>query len=54
MVIDQLYSDPNYVVDFIVDNNPTEVQAHLSGLNLLSGTPQGDTKNSLKTKFFKR
>ena len=48
MVIDQLYSDPNYVVDFIVDNNPTEVQAHLSGLNLLSGTPQGDTKNSLK------
>ena len=48
MVLDQLYSDPNYVVDFIVDNNPTEVQAHLSGLNLLSGTPQGDTKNSLK------
>jgi hypothetical protein len=48
MVLDQLYSDPNYVVDFIVDNNPTEVQAHLSGLNLLSGTPQGDTENSLK------
>ena len=48
MVIDQLYSDPNYVVDFIVDNNPTEVQAHLTGLNLLSGTPQGDTKDSLK------
>ena len=48
MVLDQLYSDPNYVVDFIVDNNPTEVQAHLSGLNLLSGTPQGDAKNSLK------
>ena len=48
MVLDQLYSDPNYVVDFIVDNNPTEVQAHLSGLNLLSGTPQGDTKDSLK------
>ena len=48
MVLDQLNSDPNYVVDFIIDNNPTEVQAHLSGLNLLSGTPQGDTKNSLK------
>jgi hypothetical protein len=48
MVLDQLNSDPNYVVDFIVDNNPTEVQAHLTGLNLLSGTPQGDTKASIK------
>lgn len=48
MVLDQLNSDPNYVVDFIIDNNPTEVQAHLSGLNLLSGTPQGDTIQSLR------
>ena len=48
MVLDQLNSDPSYVLDFIVDNNPTEVQAHLSGLNLLSGTPQGDEKDSLK------
>jgi len=48
MVLDQLNSDPSFVVDFIIDNNPTEVQAHLSGLNLLSGTPQGDEKDSLK------
>jgi len=52
MVLDQLNSDPSYVVDFIIDNNPSEVQAHLSGLNLLSGTPQGDSKDSLKADIY--
>tara|TARA_R110000824_G_scaffold90124_3_gene220425 strand:- start:1441 stop:2010 length:570 start_codon:yes stop_codon:yes gene_type:complete len=52
MVLDQLNSDPSFVVDFIIDNNPTEVQAHLTGLNLLSGTPQGDSKDSLKADIY--
>ena len=52
MILDQLRSDPSYVVDFIIDNNPSEVQAHLTGLNLLSGTPQGDSKDSLKADIY--
>jgi len=47
MVLDQLKSDPNFVVEFIVDNNPSEVQAHLSGLNLLGGYPQDDNRQGL-------
>lgn len=48
MVLDQLQSDPNFAVDFIVDNNPEEVLARLSGLNLLPVPPQEATKQVLK------
>jgi hypothetical protein len=44
-----LDSDPNLAVDFIIDNNPEEVQAHLSGLNLLSVAPQNATVPLIKT-----
>lgn len=44
----QLNSDPNLAVDFIIDNNPEEVQAQLSGLNLLSVAPQNATVQSIK------
>jgi len=44
-----LNSDPNLAVDFIIDNNPEEVQAHLSGLNLLSVAPQNATVPLIKT-----
>jgi len=47
MVLDQLKSDPSFAVEFLVDNNPSEVQAHLSGLNLLTGSPQESTRQSL-------
>lgn len=43
-----LDTDPNLAVDFIIDNNPEEVQAHLSGLNLLSVAPQNATVQTLK------
>jgi len=43
-----LNSDPNLAVDFIIDNNPEEVQAHLSGLNLLSVAPQNATVPLIK------
>jgi hypothetical protein len=48
MVYDQLQSDPNFAVDFIVDNNPEEVLARLTGRNLLSVVPQEATKQTLK------
>jgi hypothetical protein len=48
MVIDQLRSDPDFAVDFIVDNNPEEVLAHLTGLNLLPVAPQEATKATVK------
>ena len=44
-----LNSDPNLAVDFIIDNNPEEVQAHLSGLNLLSVAPQNATVPLIKS-----
>tara|TARA_R110000787_G_scaffold37633_5_gene95393 strand:+ start:82 stop:657 length:576 start_codon:yes stop_codon:yes gene_type:complete len=47
MVIDQLKSDPSFAVEFLLDNNPSEIQAHLSGLNLLTGFPQESTRQSL-------
>lgn len=47
-VLDRLRDDPEFAVDFIIDNNPTEVQAHLSGLNLLSVVPQDATNEVLK------
>ena len=43
-----LNSDPNLAVDFIIDNNPEEVQAQLSGLNLLSVAPQNATVDVIK------
>lgn len=43
-----LNNDPNLAVDFIIDNNPEEVQAHLSGLNLLSVAPQNATVPLIK------
>lgn len=43
-----MLNDPNLAVDFIIDNNPEEVQAHLSGLNLLSVAPQNATVGILK------
>jgi hypothetical protein len=43
-----LETDPNLAVDFIIDNNPEEVQAHLSGLNLLSVAPQNATVPLIK------
>jgi hypothetical protein len=49
MVFDQLQSDPNFAVDFIVDNNPEEVLARLSGRNLLSVAPQEATKQTIKS-----
>lgn len=49
MVVDQLRSDPDFAVDFIVDNNPEEVLAHLTGLNLLPVAPQEATKATLKS-----
>ena len=48
MELASLNSDPNLAVDFIIDNNPEEVQAHLSGLNLLSVAPQNATVDVLK------
>lgn len=48
LVFDQLQSDPNFVVDFVVDNNPEEVLARLTGLNLLPVVPQEATKKNLK------
>jgi len=45
----RLNSDPNFAVDFIIDNNPEEVQAHLSGLNLLSVAPQNVTVDVLRS-----
>ena len=48
-VMAQLNSDPNFAVDFIIDNNPEEVQAQLSGLNLLSVAPQNATVPSIKS-----
>ena len=47
-VLDRLRDDPEFAVDFIIDNNPAEVQAHLSGLNLLSVVPQDATNEVLK------
>lgn len=44
-----LNSDPNLAVDFIIDNNPEEVQAQLSGLNLLSVAPQNATVDAIKS-----
>jgi hypothetical protein len=52
MVLDQFRSDPRFVVDFIVDNNPSEVQARLSGLNLLDGYPQEDSRESLLSDIY--
>jgi len=52
MVLDQLKADPRFVVDFIVDNNPSEVQARLSGLNLLDGYPQEDSRESLLSDIY--
>jgi hypothetical protein len=49
MVLDQLQTDPDFAVDFIIDNNPAQVQSNLSGLNLLSGLPQDTTLNTLRT-----
>jgi len=49
MVVDQLRTDPDFAVDFIVDNNPEEVLAHLTGLNLLQVAPQEATKASVKS-----
>ena len=49
MELASLNSDPNLAVDFIIDNNPEEVQAHLSGLNLLSVAPQNATVSVLKS-----
>lgn len=49
MVVDQLRSDPDFAVDFIVDNNPEEVLAHLTGLNLLPVAPQEATRATVKT-----
>lgn len=48
-ILGRLNSDPNFAVDFIIDNNPEEVQAHLSGLNLLSVAPQNATVDVLKS-----
>lgn len=48
MVVDQLRSDPDFAVDFIVDNNPEEVLAHLTGLNLLPVAPQEATRATVK------
>jgi hypothetical protein len=48
VVYDQLQNDPNFVVDFAVDNNPEEVMARLSSLNLLPVPPQDVTKKVLK------
>lgn len=52
MVLDQLKSDPDFVVEFIVDNNPSEVQAHLSGLNLLGGYPQDENREGLLSDIY--
>jgi len=48
LTVAQLNSNPNLAVDFIIDNNPEEVQAQLSGLNLLSVAPQNATVQSIK------
>ena len=48
LVIDQLRSDPYFVVDFVVDNNPEGVMANLSSLGLLQGTPQELTRTEIK------
>ena len=48
LVLDQLKADPNFVLDFVVDNNPQGVLANLSSLNLLAGTPQELTRKQLK------
>lgn len=49
LTVTQLNSNPNLAVDFIIDNNPEEVQAQLSGLNLLSVAPQNATAQSIKS-----
>lgn len=49
MVYDQLQTDPNFVVDFVVDNNAEEVLARLSGRNLLPVAPQDANKKILKS-----
>jgi len=48
LVLDQLKADPNFALDFVVDNNPQGVLANLSSLNLLAGTPQELTRKDLK------
>ena len=48
LTVADLNSNPNLAVDFIIDNNPEEVQAQLSGLNLLSVAPQNATVQSIK------
>ena len=48
LVLDQLRSDPYFVVDFVVDNNPEGVMANLSSLGLLQGTPQELTRTEIK------
>jgi hypothetical protein len=49
MVVDQLRTDPGFAVDFIVDNNPEGVLAHLTSLNLLPVAPQEATKGTVKS-----
>jgi hypothetical protein len=45
----QMLNDPNLAVDFIIQNNPEEVQAQLSGLNLLSVTPQESSIDAIRS-----
>ena len=52
LVIDQLASDPSYAVDFVIDNNPQQVQANLNGLNLLGVAPQEATKADVRKAVF--
>ena len=52
LVLDQLASDPSYAVDFVIDNNPQQVQANLNGLNLLGVAPQEATKADVRKAVF--
>ena len=52
LVIDQLASDTSYAVDFVIDNNPQQVQANLNGLNLLGVAPQEATKADVRKAVF--
>ncbi len=52
MVLDQLATDPSYAVDFVIDNNPQQVQANLNGLNLLGVAPQDATKADVRKAVF--
>lgn len=46
-VLSQLQSSPQFVVGFVVDNNPDAVMANLSAIGKLPATPETVTRNQI-------